>query len=1350
MFDEYQICPYTGLRSFTEEESLYFKGREEHIEHATEQLKRNKFLMLTGASGDGKSSLVYAGIVPNARAGFLKSKYSQWSVVDFRPERTPFTNLCRSLAKQLHIANTQIVESELQHGFSALVDLYKNSSCYVDVDSIAWQQAEDGQKAALKRGAANLMIIVDQFEEFFTNPENYHNGIPSQASNLVLNVLLETARIALEEDLPIYIVFTMRSDYIGQCAAFRSLPEYIGFSQFFVPRLNRSQLQQVIEEPATLSGNRISRRLTERLIHDIAEGVDQLPILQHALNQIWHAANRGKEEMDLIHYAMVGGMPAQELPDDQTTRFTKWFDGLTEQIKKFYLEPNLQNVLDTHANKLYESAAASYQKATGKELSEEKVKAIIKTTFSCLTKIDQSRAVRNRMTLKEIHAILNRADIDVQMLGLILNIFREPGNTFIRPFITEEPESNRLGEDAVLDITHESLIRNWEYLEQWAKEEFDNYTISQDFEQQLNRWVESRKSSGYLLSIGPLTYFENWYNKVSPNSHWIARYLPQDVANDKKLEQAKLVLSNSQEFLLRSARKHAVTRTIMRYGPRRIAAAAGLIAVLTLSSFALNTYLRQQNSYVLKSIHQQTLKLASNPKVIFGDKITLICQELKLGQATVDEVVASIHEPIEKINIATGIATLLIFQGRDEPKNEIFRSLTLADSLLELIDPAAQTSPELSSTLKRINDLRVTLELGYHYNADPQIAKWRKRNAERSARWAIHVATSQPKDYTDIQSFSLALENALNNQTLSDQEITKLLAILSPLENTSLSTWVKQNFQRDNLLVRGSLDYGYKFNGLYQFLAYLYGANGNSTRALQCMDTLLYYSQNNYLGDYAAGVDNATHIASVYFRNGRTKEELDAFVKGYCLKKPITEEEFYAGVLGRTLHSNTTTANLHLYWFMGVNSNLNLQFSSRDQLSYFFKKYREVVGSTIRESNQRNFLLALSYKNEGILKALNKEKPKPDELNVSSLFDEGFKAYRMVDQKYLDQTSSIIGVSQADQIIVPRKYLFIYPDLKVSVHPLEPRSFFFFYSGEVFLEYILKNNLFDWLYPTQSEIGYFSDWFRDYNSKMFIPRGFITKRAQPDVLKNLEVELKGRKADQQMDLNWLYLYLGLEAQNRGDTAKMVDYYRNIKPENIFNILRSKEFANNINNQSFRMIAHAVKGLLMTNHIEEAYKLIAVFKKPMNRSSLYAFAAVELEKEKYEAKLVQRLIDSSYVELNRLENLTTGQPNRQVLAFAVVMRDPSATAEASRLIKNIGNKFVAMQRVCQAQAFHSQLHEAQASVPQFISDSDHAIFLWNILYGHAIAQATVAEGWSEFNSYYVSLFTQWIFYIDESN
>ena len=173
MFDEYNICPYTGLRSFTEEESIYFKGRDEHILEATAQLQRNKFLMVTGASGDGKSSIVYAGIVPNARAGFLKSTYTNWNIADFRPERSPFNNLCHSLDKALGINNLNTVASELQHGFSALIDLYKSSSSYIDVTSNDYLNSSEEDRKKMSLESANLLIIVDQFEEFFTNPENY-------------------------------------------------------------------------------------------------------------------------------------------------------------------------------------------------------------------------------------------------------------------------------------------------------------------------------------------------------------------------------------------------------------------------------------------------------------------------------------------------------------------------------------------------------------------------------------------------------------------------------------------------------------------------------------------------------------------------------------------------------------------------------------------------------------------------------------------------------------------------------------------------------------------------------------------------------------------------------------------------------------------------------------------------------------------------------------------------------------------------------------------------------------------------------------------------------------------------
>lgn len=1350
MFEEYQICPYTGLRSFTEEESLYFKGREEHIEQATEQLQRNKFLMLTGASGDGKSSLVYAGIVPNARAGFLKSRYTQWSVADFRPERTPFNNLCRSLAKQLQIANEKIVEAELQHGFSSLVDLYKNSKCFVDGDSIAWRNANDAEKAALKRSAANLIIIVDQFEEFFTNPENYHHGIPSRDSNLVLNILLETARIALEEDLPIYIVFTMRSDYIGQCAAFRGLPEYIGFSQFFVPRLNRSQLQQVIEEPAVLSGNTITRRLTERLIHDITEGVDQLPILQHALNQIWHAASNGKEEMDLIHYAMVGGMSVHELPDDQVDRFNKWFQSQSQEIRACYHEPNLQNVLDTHTNKLYEQASNYFQTKTGKSITDAEAKRIIRTAFVCLTKIDQSRAVRNRMTLKEITNILGKQEFGTKEVGAVLNIFREPGNTFIRPFILEGEERQNLADDDVLDITHESLIRNWEYLEKWAQEEFHDYTVSLDFEQQLNRWVESKKSNGFLLSIGPLTYFENWYSKVKPNVHWIARYLPEDIAQNQKITQARQVLTNSNEFLKRSAQKHAVTRTIMRYGPQKIAAVLGILLILTLSSFAVRDYFRRQNDYVLKAIHDETLRLAANPKVAYAGRIDLVVQELKLGQTTVKEVVEYIKDPAEKLHVASGIATLLVFQGRDEPKKEIFESLAIADSLLSSWNPEQLSTDKLAKILRRINEFRVTLEFAYYHNPDVQIDSWRKRNAERAAVWASFILEKQPADFHDMQNLNLAIEHAINLKITSPDLVNKGLSILSPFERLDYPSWLKENYHQDKLMIRGTQDYGFHHNGLYQVLAYLYASQGNTLKVLQCIDTLLRYSQYNFQGDYGAGTDNAAHIAAIYFQYGITGKPLDDFVSGYCKRKNITEENFYSRMIGRSLHSYAMApSNIHLYPFTDANSNLILQFSNRTQQALYFNKYRSVV-EKIAQPDERNFLLSWSYKNEGILRSMNVEKPSGGELSVTECFDKAISLYNNVTKTYLNEVISVLAISGAEQMRTARKFLITYPDIRWPYHPLDPRGFMFFYYNDSFINYILDKNLFDEFYPSSDELVYLSAWFRDYNQKIWGLQYFTGNPIRYEVLDKLEHAISKRKDAVSVDLNFLHLYAGYEAQVLGDTSAMLTYYRRVNSATLLNILRSKEFPFQSNGQAFRLISYSVKAFAERGNLKEAYQLMSVFKKPINRSSLYAFAAIRLQLERGHVGIVQQLLDSANSELGRVGDVTSGQPQRQLIAQAITLQNPDGrTAEANLLIKNLGGKSNAQQRMTHAHGFKSLLYSGRQNFPPLISDTDQTVFTWWLLYGYQMGNDYFPDAWKSFDRYYVKTNTEWVGYIDEN-
>jgi energy-coupling factor transporter ATP-binding protein EcfA2 len=1350
MFEEYQICPYTGLRSFTEEESLYFKGREEHIESATGQLQRNKFLMLTGASGDGKSSLVYAGIIPNARAGFLKSKYTQWCLADFRPERTPFTNLCKSLARQLEIDNPNTVASELQHGFSALIDLYKNSKRFVDVNSITWQQADENGRAALKREAANLIVLVDQFEEFFTNPENYHRGVPSRDSNLVLNLLLETARIALEEDLPVYIIFTMRSDYIGQCAAFRGLPEYIGFSQFFVPRLNRSQLQQVIEEPAVLSGNQIARRLTERLIHDITEGVDQLPILQHALNQIWHAASNGKEEMDLIHYAMVGGMAVHELPDEQVQRFHDWFQSQPAQIKACYQEPNLQNVLDTHTNKLYEQAAVYYKEKTGLAISDADAKAIIKNAFVCLTKIDQSRAVRNRMTLKEITDIFGRKGFGAKEVGAVLNIFREPGNTFIRPFILDDPESHRLKDDDVLDITHESLIRNWEYLEEWAKEEFDNYTVSLDFEQQLNRWVESKKSNGFLLSIGQLTYFENWYSKVKPNVYWIARYLPEDIDQKDKLTKAKEILSNAQDFLRRSAHKHAITLTIMKYGPRRIAAVLAIIALLTLSSFAVRDYFKRQDSYIIKQINAQVFQIANSPKANFYNKSILFAEMIKGGHVTVDDLINGITDTLQKVNVASRLGAFLVFQGHHEPAREMYRSLEISTSLLTAYKFEGKDVLTLERLTKESNYLRATIGLALIYNPTEDYKKLRTATAGFSASLVKYILKVQPEKFIEINHLNGAIENAINNRAFSTEDMKQLIAQLSPFENANRAVWITKNYHRDNLMIRGFFDYGYKFNGLYQELAYIYAALGDVDKALQCVDTLLKYNQTYYQTDYTAMPDNANNIAITFYSYGQS-DQLEKFVEGYANRKKISQVEFYQRLIGRNVAALYPSANINEGF--GLLTNLNAQYCDVNQMTFLFDRFRKAIEKTASSVDERNFLFALSFKNEAILtnKILVHTNSGLGQAKLDELFNLSLSFYRNVDNKYLETSVNMGTTNDADAKAQPRKYLYIYPDYRYQYTPLEPRQYHYWYSSDYFLEYLLDNQLIDKLYaPTDfSLLSNWIDFHHFFTLSYWKGCASFRTEARREVFKKLDEYLTSKNATHQANFNHLYLSLGNRAFLANELDQAKNYYSKLDKNTLIGLMRNAE--GGLNREAFSTIAYAISNLIRIGNMDEAYQLIRLFKNPINRSSLYGFAAVEMLLSDGTDPTAPALIDSAKTELSRLKDLSINQPNRQLISFALILQNPQANeAEAYRVIKNIFDKTSPIQRICRANALRGDLHSAQQHIITNINDNDLALFLWNMVYGNSLKQKHLPPQWQVYDSNHNFPLTRFIPFVNDDN
>ena len=788
----------------------------------------------------------------------------------------------------------------------------------------------------------------------------------------------------------------------------------------------------------------------------------------------------------------------------------------------------------------------------------------------------------------------------------------------------------------------------------------------------------------------------------------------------------------------------------MRYGSKRIAAVIGIVALLVLSSFTIRNYFQKQNVYVLDNIFRQSLKLSADPRVAKLSKSVMAIETLKEGGITLDGIIQSIPDSVQKINVINGIASMLIFQGRDEPADDIARSLFLTDSLMESIHFSANNPAQIASVLKEINLFRIALEMAYFYRPDAKNEALRQRNADRSARWAKRILEEQPAGFQDIQNLNLALENAINYHSFTNDELSQLVKKLSPFENGLQTEWLKSNFQKDKLLLRGSesQNYGFKYNGLYQELAYLYAALGEGEKGIRCLDSLLANSQNNFQGDYANGGDNAANIAAVFFSYDKSGA-LDAFVKGYCTRKKTTEEDFYNRLIARTIHNYDASNNLRIYPFMDETLNVNLKLCSRKQLSAFFEKYRETVQATIHDPDQKNYLLALSYKNEGILKSINKENPSEGDPDTNGYFERALALYQSVNPDYLNASISIT-VDATDVKLVGRKYMFVYPDIVTPFHPSEPRSYFVFYVSDVFMNFIISKKLLNSFYPGNEEIGYLNQWLESNNITRINPQAFMVFGTRNQVFKDIEESFHTRDTSN-IDFNRLYIYLGKEAQDSGKLDEMSGYYDKIDSSKIFNMLREKDFFGFVRDQSFRMIGFAVEGYMKAGNPARAYRLVNQFKNPSNRSSLYAFAAVSLLKEKGDDKLIRPLIDSALAEMDRKENRTNNQPNRGLLAYALAMENPSEnTPKAYTLIRNLGTKFEAIRDISRGVAFRNELYGAVKNIPANISSSDEADFIWAILLGYSEGKTETRNEWKKYIQGYPARLKMNIVYVDESN
>ena len=187
---------------------------------------------------------------------------SHWEVVVMRPGGDPLTNLAAAL-----------VEADLYDpDEDGIVDQVRTT-----LDRSAPGLSEAVRQSDVEKGT-NVLVVVDQFEEIFRFREQ--GGQSHQEALAFVKLLLEASQ---QQNTPAYIVLTMRSDYLGDCAQFRGLAQAVNEGEFLIPRLTRNQRRSAISGPVQVGGAEISKRLLTKLLNDVGDDPDQLPVLQHAL-----------------------------------------------------------------------------------------------------------------------------------------------------------------------------------------------------------------------------------------------------------------------------------------------------------------------------------------------------------------------------------------------------------------------------------------------------------------------------------------------------------------------------------------------------------------------------------------------------------------------------------------------------------------------------------------------------------------------------------------------------------------------------------------------------------------------------------------------------------------------------------------------------------------------------------------------------------------------------------------------------------------------------------------------------------------------------------------------------------
>ncbi|UFS68999.1 hypothetical protein LPW11_13965 [Geomonas sp. RF6] len=327
-----------------------------------------------------------------------------------------------------------------------------------------------------------VLVVVDQFEEIF----RFRNLIDPNEAAAFIKLLLNAARTPQS---PVSVIITLRSETLGSCADFLDLPEAVSRGQYLVPKLTRDQRKEAITEPVLLRGHSIAPRLVQRLLNDVSSSFDDLPVMQHVLSRTWNRwaeTCEGARAIDLEDYEAVGAA---------------------------------KEAICNHAEQAYASLA--------------ELQPVAEKVFRALTeRVSEGIEVRRPLNFDHLCRVTGALPSQVAQ---IVDRFRQPDTAFLMPHQEVSLESN-----PVIDISHESLIRQWQRLREWAGAEARSRAM-------LLRVADAARlyeaKEGSLWRERNLERAREWRERTQPTPEWVALYASGDSAATMKSMDRFLELS---------------------------------------------------------------------------------------------------------------------------------------------------------------------------------------------------------------------------------------------------------------------------------------------------------------------------------------------------------------------------------------------------------------------------------------------------------------------------------------------------------------------------------------------------------------------------------------------------------------------------------------------------------------------------------------------------------------------------------------------------------------------------------------------------------------------------------------